>query len=337
MVGFCNSPVCDGSGAPEVAAVVNSLRELIVEPVGVDEVEHAGIAIDTDRGVVPPQKVVDACLLPELTNVQWIVEHIPETDDRATAGALEVFECRQKLAVRAGWHEIRDEEVRRDLADRLLKKLGPEFDHVLERQGQVTWQPGAAVDLPQRRQLHVVDSGRDREDGSCVRAAGEQHDAVRMAIAIRRCKVELALQMPDPHAVVRIEHHARARPWDERNGARDGRRRQTCQLSKRFRVIRQIVVRPVGGDAAAFDDDDFVRSPGQLQVVRRHNGCRSIDQLLQRVSHGLPGVRIETGGRLIQQQNRRPSDERARNRDPLALAAGERRTALGEDGVEVVG
>src|SRR2546430_6245452 len=36
-----------------------------------------------------------------------------------------------------------------------------------------------------------------------------------------------SLQMPDPHAVVRIEHHARARPWDERNGARAGRRRQT--------------------------------------------------------------------------------------------------------------
>src|SRR5919197_5325330 len=130
-----------------MAAVVQAARELVVEPVCVDEVEHVRVAVDADGGVVPAQHLVDARLDPYLAHGCRLVEDVTETDHSPTAAPFELLERREKLPVGPGGREIRHQQVGRHLAHGLLEELGPELDHISERQRQLTRGPRASADL----------------------------------------------------------------------------------------------------------------------------------------------------------------------------------------------
>ena len=73
---------------------MDSARELIVQAVRVNEVDHLRIAVNADRRVVPPKHFVDICLIPELTDEHRVVDDVPEARDRAASVPLEFLQCR---------------------------------------------------------------------------------------------------------------------------------------------------------------------------------------------------------------------------------------------------
>ena len=56
-------------------------------------------------------------------------------------------------------------------------------------------------------------------------------------------------------------------------------------------------------------------------------------QPVERVEDDRFGLRVDRRGRLVEDQDRRVLEERARDRDPLPLAAGQLRAALAEQRV----
>ena len=67
------------------------------------------------------------------------------------------------------------------------------------------------------------------------------------------------------------------------------------------------------------------------------NVVRPSHRLAQRQLDRLLGRGVDGGGRVVEDEDARVGHERARDRDPLALAAGEREAALAHDGVVAVG
>ena len=81
-------------------------------------------------------------------------------------------------------------------------------------------------------------------------------------------------------------------------------------------------------DAALVHHGDL---PGTLdggQAVRDHQGGAVAHQALQRLLDQLLRFGVERAGRLVQHQDRRVLEDRARDRDALALAAGKRVAGL---------
>jgi len=75
----------------------------------------------------------------------------------------------------------------------------------------------------------------------------------------------------------------------------------------------------------AVDDDDVVRLRGLLHVVRRqeHRQPRLPLKRLHAVPDALPRLRVEPGRRLVEEQQLRRIDQRARDVRPAPLPAGE--------------
>src|SRR5581483_5299814 len=70
---------------------------------------------------------------------------------------------------------------------------------------------------------------------------------------------------------------------------------------------------------------------GQLGVVGDHRDRAAVAvQVRQEVDDGGAGGRVEVPGRLVGEQQRGPSDDRAGDGDALALAAGQVVRAMGE-------
>ena len=63
---------------------------------------------------------------------------------------------------------------------------------------------------------------------------------------------------------------------------------------------------------------------------------RGLHQSFQRLLHQRLALGVERGGRLVEQQQRRLAQDRARNRDALALAAGKRDAALADRRIEAL-
>jgi hypothetical protein len=70
-----------------------------------------------------------------------------------------------------------------------------------------------------------------------------------------------------------------------------------------------------------------------MQPVGDDQRGAAFDQLAHGVVHETLGFAVERRGRLIQQDDRRVTDERASNGDALALPAGELRAVLAHHGV----
>src|SRR4051812_13057811 len=74
------------------------------------------------------------------------------------------------------------------------------------------------------------------------------------------------------------------------------------------------------GVQAPFAQLDYaVRQRQERGAMRHHDARASAPRLAQRLHEEPLGLRIERGRRLVEQQNRRVADERARKRDALSL------------------
>ena len=92
--------------------------------------------------------------------------------------------------------------------------------------------------------------------------------------------------------------------------------------------------RAVVDDAAAIHDDDPVEAPQRRQPVRDRDDRAALHQIVQRGLDQLFGFGIQRAGRLIQQQDRRVLQQRPRDRQPLALTAGQHHAAVADHRIE---
>ena len=94
--------------------------------------------------------------------------------------------------------------------------------------------------------------------------------------------------------------------------------------------FEQLRVRAALDRLAVRDHDDLVHFDHRRQAMRRPDHGAPLRHLQQRaVDRGLRGL-VERRGRLVEQQHGRIADDRARDRDALALAARQRVAALAD-------
>src|SRR3954468_13142 len=87
-------------------------------------------------------------------------------------------------------------------------------------------------------------------------------------------------------------------------------------------VLReQLVVRARFGDAAAMQHEDHVGVAHGSQPMRDRDRGPAFEEVRQALEDQIFRQRIERGGGLIEEENRRVANNRARDRDPLALAS----------------
>ena len=95
---------------------------------------------------------------------------------------------------------------------------------------------------------------------------------------------------------------------------------------RRLRILVHLGRRADLFDAAAVEDGQAVGQGQRLVLVVGHEDERDADVLLDRLEldlHLLAELQVEGAQRLVEQEQLRPVHERAREGDPLALAAGE--------------
>src|SRR5581483_2856853 len=103
------------------------------------------------------------------------------------------------------------------------------------------------------------------------------------------------------------------------------------------RLALGVVVRPVHGDAAVLEHDDLVGERDRRQPVRDDDRRAAAHRLAQPFPDARLGARVDRRGRVVEDQDARVDDERARDRDALPLPARERDPALADHRVVAVG
>src|SRR5436189_3311693 len=83
-------------------------------------------------------------------------------------------------------------------------------------------------------------------------------------------------------------------------------------------------------DLAAIEDDDLVRAADRRETMCDDERRAAAHQVVERLLHEPLGLRVECGRRLVEDQDRRILEQRARDREALALAAGEQHAALAD-------
>ena len=84
------------------------------------------------------------------------------------------------------------------------------------------------------------------------------------------------------------------------------------------------VVVAVGDDAAVVEHDDLIGERDRREAVGDHEGRAPGHRLVERQLDLLLGRGVDRGGRVVEDQHARVGEQRARDRDALALAARER-------------
>jgi hypothetical protein len=84
------------------------------------------------------------------------------------------------------------------------------------------------------------------------------------------------------------------------------------------------------GDTAAVEDDDLVGMDDRRQAVRNDDGGATTLDRLERAEDRRLGAAVQGAGRLVEDQDRRVLEQRARDRDPLFLAARQFQPALAD-------
>ena len=92
-------------------------------------------------------------------------------------------------------------------------------------------------------------------------------------------------------------------------------------------------MRAHGDLVAVIHDDDPIGLQHRGQPMRDDDGGASLHEPLERLLHEQLRLRIERARGLIQQEDRRILEDRARQRDALALTARQPRAALAEERV----
>src|SRR5262249_18338221 len=95
-------------------------------------------------------------------------------------------------------------------------------------------------------------------------------------------------------------------------------------------VAQQLIVPPVLDDLAGFHYENRVSVHDGMKTMSDHNGGTVLAEMLDCLLHLLLGLRVQRRGGLIQQNDRCVLDQRARDRDALALAAGKLSTMLAD-------
>ncbi len=90
------------------------------------------------------------------------------------------------------------------------------------------------------------------------------------------------------------------------------------------------------GDAAVLEHDDAARLADGRETVGDHDGGAPGEQTAQALLDVALGVEVDVGGGLVQYEDARVGDERASERNQLALAGGQLGAALTHVGVVTV-
>src|SRR5437870_779911 len=96
---------------------------------------------------------------------------------------------------------------------------------------------------------------------------------------------------------------------------------------------KQRVVRPALHQPAIREHDDQVRVPHGRQAVRDHEHRTMRHEAIDRLLHQALRLGVEGAGRLVEDQDRRVAQQGPRDRDALALPAGEPRAPLAQQRV----
>ena len=97
--------------------------------------------------------------------------------------------------------------------------------------------------------------------------------------------------------------------------------------------LDEVVVRAVLDDLALVDNEDEVGVANRREAVSDHERGPPLHDLVESVEDHFLGLRVDRGRRLVENQDRCVLDERARDRDALALASGEAGALLADDRV----
>src|SRR5205809_3771003 len=100
---------------------------------------------------------------------------------------------------------------------------------------------------------------------------------------------------------------------------------------------QQLCVRAAFDDAPAFQVEDLIGACREIQSVRDEEGRPALSETFQSLDDGLLVLPVQSGGRLIQDQNGSPAYRGTRDRDPLALSVGQSDAPLTQHGVVPVG
>src|SRR5512144_1210092 len=90
---------------------------------------------------------------------------------------------------------------------------------------------------------------------------------------------------------------------------------------------------PVLHHAAAVEHEDLIGMRDRRQPMRDDEHRSASEQSVDRLLDETLGLRVERGGRLIENEDRRIDEQGTRDREALALATGEPRAALAEHGI----
>ena len=96
--------------------------------------------------------------------------------------------------------------------------------------------------------------------------------------------------------------------------------------------VEQLVVVALGDDAPVVEHDDLVGEFDRREAVRDHERGAPGHRLGERDLDALLGRRVDRGGGVVEHEHARVGDERPRDRQTLALPAGERDAALADLG-----
>src|SRR5713101_3310771 len=95
-------------------------------------------------------------------------------------------------------------------------------------------------------------------------------------------------------------------------------------------LAQQFIVPAEFDHAAVLDDEDAIGIHDGMQPMRDHDSRSSATEMLDGALHLPLGFGIERSGGLVQEDDRGILEQRARNRDALALAAGELGSVLAD-------
>src|SRR5579864_6826977 len=92
--------------------------------------------------------------------------------------------------------------------------------------------------------------------------------------------------------------------------------------------LYQLVMRALFGDDAVFQHDDLVGVADGAEAVRDGDRGASLHQPVERADNEFFRCGVKRRCRLVEDQDRRVADDRARDTDPLALTARQGEAAL---------
>src|SRR5215213_217796 len=98
-------------------------------------------------------------------------------------------------------------------------------------------------------------------------------------------------------------------------------------------AFEQFLMRAAGVYGAAFENEDLVRVDQRRQAMRDHDQRASLRDFHQIGVDDRLAVGIERAGRLVEHQNARIAHQRARDRQTLALSAGQIGRSLLDEGL----